>query len=141
MSFVDYQREALAWQFANLARNDRIFLKCADDDRLASLKRILQLCSALVDVLDQAERLLELPNCRLQLSIQHFAIRHDDDGIEYALVVRVVQGRKLVCQPRDRVALTAAGGMLNQVMLTGPVPSRVRDQTPHTIELMIARKD
>src|SRR5438093_9107244 len=52
-----------------------------------------------------------------------------------------MQGRELMCQPRDRVALPAAGGMLNQIMLTRSVFARLRDQTPHAIELVIARKD
>src|SRR5437762_14139339 len=46
-----------------------------------------------------------------------------------------------MCQPRDGVALPAAGGMLNQIMLTRPVFARMRDQTSHAIELVIARKD
>src|SRR5438477_10702728 len=44
-------------------------------------------------------------------------------------------------QPRDRVTLAAAGRVLDEIMLTRPMLTRVRDQSPHAIELVITRED
>ena len=86
MRFVDDHGKALAGQLADLLRDDREFLQGGDDDRLAVLQRLLQLARGGVDVLDHAERLLELPHRRLELAVEHTPVGDDDDRVEDAPV-------------------------------------------------------
>src|SRR5439155_11905823 len=65
----------------------------------------------------------------------------DDERLEDAAFVGVVQLRELGRDPCDGEALTAAGGMLNEVTLAGAVSARVIHETSDGVELLIAWKD
>ena len=54
-------------------------------------KRLGELARALVDLLHHTALVLELVDVVLELLIQHHTIGHDDDAIEDALVVGIVQ--------------------------------------------------
>jgi hypothetical protein len=82
MGFIDDDRKPLACQFADLVLNDRELLQRGDDDRLAVLQCLLELAAGGVDVLDDAERLLEGKHFPLELTVKHAAVGDDYDGIE-----------------------------------------------------------
>src|SRR5262249_41550692 len=100
-------------------RDHRELLKRRDDDRLARLQCILELARRRVDVLDHTQCLLELPDGRLKLPIEYAPVGDDDDRIKDPLVLRVVERRKLMRQPGDREAPSAARGVLDEVSLPG----------------------
>lgn len=52
-----------------------------------------------------------------------------------------MQRRELVGQPRDREALAAPGGVLDQVALPRPLLTGMRHQLAHAVELLVARED
>ena len=91
MGLVDDDGESLARHLAHVLRDHRELLQCGDDDRLAVFKGLLQLTARGVDVLHQAEGLLEGPNGALQLSVKDAAVGDDDDAIEDPLVVGIVE--------------------------------------------------
>ena len=91
MRLVDDDGKALARKFADLLRDDREFLQRRDDDRLARFERLLELARGGVDVLDHAERLLELAHRRLELAVEYPPVGDDDDRVEDAAVRRVMQ--------------------------------------------------
>jgi hypothetical protein len=101
--------EALAGQLADLLRDHGELLERGDDDRLARFQRLLELARGGVDVLHHSERLLELAHRGLELAVQHPAVGDDHDRVEDTPVVRAVERRELVRQPRDGEALAAAG--------------------------------
>ena len=78
-----------------------------------------------VDVLDHAERLLELAHGGLELAVEDAPVGDDHDRVEHAPVGRVVQRRELVREPGDGEALAAAGRVLDQVALPGALAARV----------------
>src|SRR5205823_5476554 len=92
------------------------------------------------DVLDHAEGLLELAHGRLELTVEHFPVAHDDDRVEDAPVLRVVERRKAVGEPGNRERLSAAGGVLHEVALPRAVLARVRNQTADGVELLVTRE-
>jgi hypothetical protein len=141
MRLVDDHREALARQIADLPGDDRKFLQGRDDDRLPRFQRLLQLAEGRVDVFDDAERLLELAHCRLQLAVEHAPIGHHDDRVEDTSVRGIVQGREPMGEPGDRETLAAARGVLDQVTLPGAVAQGVGREPAHTVELLIAREN
>jgi uncharacterized Zn-binding protein involved in type VI secretion len=128
---VDDHREALARQLADAFGDHRELLDGGDDDGLAGLERFLELARGGVDVLHDAEGLLELAHGALQLAVEHFAVGDDDDRVEHPPVAGVVQGRQPVRQPGDGEALAAAGRVLDQVALAGTGEARVGDQAAH----------
>ena len=140
MRFVDDDREALARKLADFRGDHRKFLQRRDNDRFPGFERLLELAGGGVDVLDDAEGLLELAHRRLQLAVEHAPVGHDDDRIEDAPVRRIVQCREPMREPGDREALAAAGGMLDQVALPGALPERVGDEPAHAVELLVARE-
>src|SRR5260221_13146957 len=99
MRLVDNDREAPTRKLANLPGDHGELLQCRDDDRLPRLERFLQLAGGGVDVLHDPERLLELAHRRLQLAVEHAAIGHHDDRVEYASLRRIVQAREPMREP------------------------------------------
>ena len=77
----------LPGQLADLLGDHRELLQRGDDDRLARLQRLLELAGGGVDVLDHAERLLELAHRALELAVEHAAVGDDDDRVEDAPVL------------------------------------------------------
>ena len=140
MRFVDDDRETLAGKLANLVRNHREFLQRRDNDRFPGFERLLELAGGGVDVLDDAEGLLELAHRRLQLAVEHAPVGHDDDRVEDAPIRRVVQCREPMREPGDREALATASGVLDQVALPGAVSESVGDEPAHAVELLVARE-
>ena len=87
-----------------------------------------RLCSELVDGV-------------LELLIEHDAVRDHDHTVEDALVVGVMQGREPMGQPSDGVALAAAGGVLDEIVVPRALPARGVHEHPHRLELMVAGED
>ena len=52
-----------------------------------------------------------------QLSVNHVAVRNDDDRIEHLVVVGIVQVAKKVSSPGDGLGLAAARGELDQILM------------------------
>jgi hypothetical protein len=75
------------------------------------------------------------------LLVEHDAVGHHDHAVEHALVRGVVQRREAVREPADRIALTAAGRMLDEVVVPRPLGPRRHHQPPHGVELVVARED
>ena len=140
MRLVDNDGEALPRQIADLPGNDRKFLQGRNDDRLPRFERLLQLARGGVDVFDDAERLLELTHCRLQLAVEHAPVGHNDDRVENASVGGVVQRCEPMGEPSDRKALATAGRVLDQIALPCTAPQGVGDEPAHTVELLVARE-
>ena len=140
MRLVDNDGEALPRQIADLPGDHREFLQGCDDDRLSRLQRLFQLARGGVDVFDDAERLLELAHRRLQLTVEHAPVGHDDDRVKDAPVRGIVQGREPMSEPGDRKALAAAGGVLDQIALPCTVPKGLGHEPAYTVELLVARE-
>ena len=64
---------------------------------------------------DHAVLVLELVDRVLQLRVEHGPVGDHDHPVVELAVVRVVQGRKLVREPGDRVGLAGAGRVLDEV--------------------------
>ena len=108
---------ALLRQLEQLARDERELLQRGDDHRHGVLQRFGKLPRALVDFLHDAALVLELVDRVLKLLVEHDAVGHHDHAVEDALVGGVVQRREPVREPADRVALAAAGRMLDEVVV------------------------
>ena len=117
-----------------LARYEGEFLQRGDDHRHAAFERLGELARALVDLPDDALSVFELVDRVLKLLVEHHAVGDHDHAVEDPFVALVVQRRKAVGEPADSVALAAAGGMLDQVILPHPVVSRRFDQRAHGVE-------
>ena len=141
MRLVHDDGKALARQLADLLRDHRELLERRDDDRLARLERLLELARGGVDVLDHAQRLLELAHRRLELAVEHAAVGHDHDRVEDAPVAGIVQRRELVGEPRDGEALAAAGRVLDEVALPRAARAGVGHEPAHAVELLVAGED
>ena len=115
-----------------LTRHEREFLQGGDDDRHGAFKGFGELTRALIDSLYDAALVFELIDRVLELLIEHNAIR--DHAVEDALVGGVVQGREPMGKPSDGVALAAAGGMLDEVVVPHAVPARSVHEHPHGLE-------
>ena len=122
MRLVDDDGEALAGQRADLPRDHRELLQRGDDDGLARLERLLELAGRGVDVLDHAERLLELPHGGLELAVEDPTVGDHHDRVEDPPVGGVVQGGELMREPGDGEALAAPRGVLDQVALARHLP-------------------
>ena len=94
-----------------------------------------------VDPLHDAERVFELVDRVLELLIEHDAIGDHDHAIEDARVGSIVQGREPMRQPTDRVALAAARGMLDKVVVPYAFAACRVHQHAHRFELVVAGED
>ena len=95
----------------------------------------------LVDLLDDALLVVELVDRVLELPVEHQPVGDDDDGIEDLLVAGVVQASQAVRQPGNFVALAAAGGVLDQVVVADTLLLRVGFQAADGDKLVIAWED
>ena len=138
---VHDHREALSRELSDLLGDDGELLERGDDDRPARFEGLPELARGLVDVLDHAEGLLELPDGALELAVEHAPVGHHHDRIEDPPVVLVVQHGELVGEPGDGEALAAAGRVLDQVALAGAVVAGVADEPADAVELLVARED
>ena len=77
----------------------------------------------------------------LELLIEHHAVGRDDHAVEHAGVVRIVQRRQAMCEPRDGVALAAACRVLHQGVVPDAFAARGVHQQAHRFKLVVARKD
>ena len=130
----------LPCQFPHLVLNDRELLQRGDDDGLAVLQRLLELAAGGVDVLHDAQRLLEGKHLSLELAVQHPAVGDDDDGVEYPPLLGIVERGKLVGKPGDGLALAAPGTVLDEIDLPCPVLTGIRHQAADRIELVVTRE-
>ena len=80
----------------------------------------------------------KLIDCVLQLLIQHAPVCNDDDGVENAIVGIVMEAGKLVRQPGDGIAFTAASRMLDEIVVAGAVGSSVGNEFADHVKLMVA---
>ena len=100
-----------------------------------------ELPAVAVDGLDDTLRMLDLIDGVLELTVEHAPIGDHHDAVEALAILVVVQARQAMGEPRDAVGLAAAGGVLDQVVLSRAFLASRRDDLPHRIELMIARED
>ena len=117
---------ALLGHLEQLARDERELLQRGDDDGHRVLQRLGELPRALVDLLHHAALVLELVDRVLQLLVEHHAVGDHDHAVEDPLVRGVVQRRQPVRQPADGVALAAAGGVLDKVVVPHALASGAR---------------
>ena len=134
-------RPAFLGHLEQLARDEWKFLKCGDDHRHRIFERLGELSRAFVDPLHDAERVFELIDRVLELLIEHDAIGDHDHAVEDARVGGIVQGREPMRQPADCVALAAARGMLDEVVVPHAVAARRVHQHAHRFELVVAGED
>jgi hypothetical protein len=127
--------------FEQLAGHEGELLKGGDDDGNRVLQRLRKLARAFVDLLHHAAFVLELVYGVLELLVQNDAIGDDDYAIENALARGIVEGGEAVRQPADGVAFSAAGGMLDQVVVPDTLPPGTIDQQAHGLKLVVARGD
>ena len=99
------------------------------------------LSRACVDPLHDAALVFELVDRVLELLVEHDAIGDHDHAVEDALVGGIVQGREPMRQPTDGVALAAARGMLDEVVVPHALATRGVHQYAHRLELVVAGED
>ncbi len=142
VSLVNDQSEALARQLGDFLHGvDAKLLERGHDDRLAGLEGLLELTRGRVDVLDDAQRLLELTHRGLELPVEHAPVRDDYDRVENTIVGGVVEGGQLVREPRDGEALAAPGRVLNEVPLASARHTRMSHELADGVGLLVPRKD
>ena len=74
------------------------------------------------------------------LLVKNSPVGDHDDRVKGRRVV-LFYANKLVGQPGDGIRLAAAGRVLNQVSLAGPVLASVGEQLPNHIKLVVPRPD
>ena len=136
MRLVDDHRTTPRWQHSGrlfpaflrhpeqLARYEGEFLQRGDNHRHAVFERFGKLTRALVNLLNNAAFVLELVDRVLKLLVEHHAVGHHDHTVEDPFIGGVMQRRKAVGEPADGVALAAAGGVLDQIVLPDAVAPR-----------------
>ena len=125
MRLIDDDGVAAVRQVAHLVGDERKLLQRRDDDRGRGLQCIGELLRILVDLLDDALLVVKLVDRVLQLPVEDQPVGDDDDGIEDLLILCIVQACQPVRQPGDGVALTAASGMLDKVVVPDALRFRV----------------
>lgn len=85
--------------------------------------------------------MLELVDVVLELLVEHHAIGNDDDAVEDAPVTFVVQRGEAVREPRNRVALSAAGRVLDEVVVPRAFGAGRLCEKTHRLKLVVARED
>lgn len=132
-----------AFQIVKILVGKEEFLNGANDDALAVVDRLGQPAGAffLVNGFHKTGFVVEGVDRVLQLTVQDHTVGDNDDRIEDRLVFGVVDRCQTVGKPGDGVGLSAAGGMLDQVILPGAARTNVRHDLVHHVELMVARKN
>ena len=134
-------RSTVLGHLEQLPGDEREFLQGSDDDRHRALERFGKLPRGPVNALYDPALVLELVDRVLELLIEHNAVRDHDHAVEDALVGGVVQGREPMGKPSDGVALAAAGGVLDEVVVSRALPARSAHEQTHRLELMVAGED
>ena len=134
-------RPAFLGHLEQLARDEWEFLQRGDDHRHRVFERLGELSRAFVDSLHDAERVFELVDRVLELLIEHDAIGDHDHAVEDPRVGGIVQGREPMRQPTYGVALAAARGMLDEVVVPHAVAACRVHQHAHRFELVVAGED
>ncbi|KFB74180.1 MAG: hypothetical protein AW09_000540 [Candidatus Accumulibacter phosphatis] len=132
---------ALLAQPGQLPGHERKLLQRGDDDRHAGFQRLGELARILVDLLHHALAVVELVNGVLQLTVQHHPVGDDHHAVEQPLVAFVVQAGQAVRQPGNRIALAAAGRMLDQIVMSHTFAGSGCHHLAHRLQLVIARED
>ncbi|GCU42149.1 hypothetical protein HmCmsJML037_01719 [Escherichia coli] len=141
--FTLFQADAVFDSF----QHERESLDGDDNNRLRVFQRVGELfrfgtvALFVIDAPDHAVGVLELPDGVLKLVVQHRAVRHHDNGVELFFPVHVVQMRKLVGGPGNRVRLSGTGAVLDQVFMAGSFNRRGLQQFIDHIPLMITREN
>lgn len=89
------------------------FLDGGDNDGGAVGEGFGELLGILVDFLDDALFVLKLVNCVLELLVEDEAIGDDDNGVEDAGVLGIVEAGEAMGEPCDRVGFAGASGVLD----------------------------
>ena len=134
-------RPALLGHFEQPARDEGKLLESRDDHRDRILERLGKLPRAPVDPMHDAALVFELVDRVLELLIEHDPIGDHNDAVEDARVGGIVQGREPMGQPTDRVALAAACGMLDEVVVTHTLAASRVHQHAYRFELVVAGED
>ena len=121
-----------------LARDEREFLQGGNDHRHRIVERFGKLPRVFLDPLHDAALVFELVDRVLELLIEHDAVGDHDHAVEDALVGSVVQRREPMRQPADRVALAAARGMLDEIVVPHAFAARGARQRAYRLELVVA---
>jgi hypothetical protein len=132
---------ALLAQLGQLPGHERKLLQRGDDDRHAGFQRLGELARILVDLLHHALAVVELVNGVLQLPVQHHPVGDDHHAVEHPLIAFVVQAGQAVRQPGNRIALAAAGRVLNQIVMSHTFAGSGCHHLAHRLQLVIARED
>jgi len=141
VGFVDDDGEAPVGHGADVFVDHRELLEGGDDDLLAVVDGLGELAGAFGDVFDEAAFLFEVLDRLLELAVEDLAVGDDDDGVEHRLVVVVVERGQAVGEPSDGIGLAAAGGVLDEVALSGAVLAGMGDHSADRVALVIARED
>ena len=140
MRLVDDHREgAPAMLVADLLANEGELLDRRDDDLLALRDEPPQIARP-HGVPHRRSHLRVLPDRVADLLVQDAAVGDDDDRVEDGLAV-LFQRDQLMGQPGDRIALSAARRMLDQVPFSRPMRTGVPQEPAHHVELLVSRPD
>ncbi len=85
--------------------------------------------------------MFELVDRVLQLLVQDDPVRNHDDAVEHAAVLPIVQRCQAVGQPADGVALSAARGVLDEVVVADSLSLRGVHQRAYGLQLMVPGED
>ena len=137
---VDDDREAtVPLAVSDLVQDEWELLHRRDDDLLPGLDEPLEIARPVrlahrgPDLRVLADRVADLP-------VQNAAVGHYDDGVEHRRA-SALQPEQLMREPRDGVALAAAGRVLDQIAPAHAALARIVQQPTHHIELMVAWPD
>ena len=121
---------------ADLVEDEGKLLDCRDDDLLAGLDEPPQVAGTVGVPHHRRADLSVLPDGVAYLPVEENPVGHHDDGVEdRGAVLR--ERDQLVGNPRYRVALATARGVLDEVAPARPVRRGVGQQPAHHVELVV----
>jgi hypothetical protein len=139
---VDDHGVAARRQLLDVLHHVRELLDGGDDDAgPLPRQRLGELLGVLVDLLDDAVRVLELVDRLLQLPVEHEPVGDHDDLVEHLAVVRGVQRRQPVREPGDRVRLARPRRVLHEVRVPGAMLAGVGHERQHGVPLVVAGEE
>ena len=100
-----------------------------------------ELSAVAIDRLDNTLSMLDLIDGVLKLAVEHPPVGDHHNAVEELAILLVMQAGQAVGEPRDAVGLAAAGGVLDQVVLSRSFIASSCNDLPHRIELVIAWED
>ena len=122
-------------------QHERELLQRRDHDLRSVHQGLCELLGILLDRFDDSLFVLDLVDRLLQLAVKHTPVRDHQHTVIDLAVLGGVQVCQTVREPRDRVRLAAAGGVLDQIVAPGPFLAGRGDEAVDRVELMISRKD